>query len=119
MCAFVGPLISAPSTECGDDGFVVDGAKLQTMINGCYRPRDSKVNGYSSFQKSDVYLYWHTAHGGQWVISDTIGSGFRAFVPAKTGDAGPTVFPTWHTLDGTGKVSDAWPVGRNFWDLRV
>lgn len=97
--------------DCGDDGFQIDGAKLQTMVNGCYAPREENVNGYASFRNEDVYLYWQPDHGGQWAISDEIGTGFRAFTPAETGDLGPTVFSIWHTLDGTREVSDAWPVG--------
>lgn len=90
---------SAAVTACGDDGFYVEGATLQTMVNGCYSPRDKDVNGYPSFTNGQVILYWQPVHNGQWAMSDKIGSGYRAFSPAQNGEAGPTVFHEWHTLD--------------------
>ena len=115
LFSYVGSLTSASSDDCGGDGILVSGAKVQTVVNGCYRPRGDNVNGFVSFEnRQGIILYWQPHNGGQWVMADEMETGYRAFASAKTGETGPTVFPTWHTLDNEGKVSDACPVGWDF-----
>ena len=76
----------------------VSGAVAQGSINGVYNklPAAQTVHNHSYYMKSaDRHgsrrvMYWHPQNGGQWVIADHLGLGFRA---VETGGATPAFGP--------------------------
>ena len=107
---FAPPRLSGKSAATSDciDGMFVSGSNNHPTINGCFKHRSQGVNGFPSYlNKHWKLLYWQPDHNGQWVISDALGSGFRAFA-TSTGAAGPAGTKEWHTLKLIGKVSWTW-----------
>ena len=84
-------------------GYNVQGSANQPSINGHYSRSNQTENGFPVYTKQGLVLWWarHGTRGGQWSISDAIGSGFRATEPVNTspsGTSGPSTsgWNTWH-----------------------
>ena len=59
---------------------MVMGSNYQGEINGCYKSRNRDENEHPSYKNQySKILYWQPKDGGQWVICDKVGTGFRAF----------------------------------------
>ena len=84
-------------------GIAVSGSANQPGINGCYVDRHHSVAGQRSYENENGEILYYVAESGQWVISATIGSGFRA-AAAGSGMRGPVAVPpgSWLTYKHIG-----------------